>query len=164
MDQQRRLLVFGLVSFLTFYGWLFLGPKFFPEMFPKPPAEVAEIDGSDPEPVDGESTDNAGEDSSANDGEPDKDNTPALAAVEGSGSEDGEPTDEPAEPDAPKLPDHETRTVVLGSPGVDSGYVLQVELTSVGASVQSATLTDPRYPVAENPEKLNPRPQLRVVC
>jgi YidC/Oxa1 family membrane protein insertase len=46
---------------------------------------------------------------------------------------------------------------------VASGYVLQVELTSVGASVQSATLIDPRYPVAENPENLSPRPQLRVV-
>ena len=48
MDQQRRLLVFGLVSFLTFYGWLFLGPQFFPDMFPKPPEEVAEVDGVDP--------------------------------------------------------------------------------------------------------------------
>jgi YidC/Oxa1 family membrane protein insertase len=162
MDQQRRLLVFGLVSFLTFYGWLFLGPQFFPDMFPKPPEEVAEVDGVDPAPADGASSDD-GDEPSSDDGEPDKDGAPTVSAVEGSEPENGEATDEPAEPDTPKLPDHPTQTVVLGSSDVASGYVLQVELTSVGASVQSATLTDPRYPVAENPEELDPRPQLRVV-
>ena len=163
MDQQRRLLVFGLVSFLTFYGWLYLGPEFFPDMFPKPPVEVAQVDGVDPAPADGTAPGDGGEESSNDDSEPDQDGTPTVAAVEGSKPENGEPTDEPAEPDAPKLPDHPTQTVVLGSSDLASGYVLQVELTSVGAAVQSATLTDPRYPVAENPEKLDPRPQLRVV-
>ena len=163
MDQQRRLLAFGLVSFLTFYGWLFLGPKFFPEMFPKPPVEVAEVDGADPAPADGASSGDGGEESSNDDSEPDKDGTQIVVAVEGSKPENGEPTDEPAESDAPKLPDHPTQIVVLGSHVLASGYALEVELTSVGAAVQSATLTDPRYPVAENPEKLNPRPQLRVV-
>ena len=155
MDQQRRLLVFGLVSFLTFYGWLFIGPEFFPDMFPKPPEEVAEVDGVDPASVDGTS-----DEASNDNNEPDKDGAPTAAAVENSEPENGEPT---AEPEAPKLPDFPTQTVVLGSSDVATGYVLQVELTSVGASVQSATLTDPRYPVAENPEKLEPRPQLRVV-
>ena len=162
MDQQRRLLVFGLVSFLTFYGWLFIGPQFFPDMFPKPPEEVAEVDGVDPAPADGASSDD-GDESSNDDGEPGEDGTPTVVAAEGSEPENGEATAEPAESDTPKLPEHPTQTVVLGSSDVASGYVLQVELTSVGASVQSATLTDPRYPVAENPEKLDPRPQLRVV-
>jgi len=163
MDQQRRLLVFGLVSFLTFYGWLFIGPWAFPDLFPKDPPKVAEVDGVDPARGDGASSEDGGDESSSDDGEPDEDGTPTVVAVEGSEPENGEATDEPAEPDAPKLPDHPTQTVVLGSSDVASGYVLQVELTSVGASVQSATLTDPRYPVAENPEKLDPRPQLRVV-
>ena len=124
-------------------------------MFPKPPEEVAEVDGVDPASVDGTS------DEASNDNdEPDNDGAPTAAAVENSEPENGEPT---AEPEAPKLPDFPTQTVVLGSSDVATGYVLQVELTSVGASVQSATLTDPRYPVAENPEKLEPRPQLRVV-
>lgn len=124
-------------------------------MFPKPPEEVAEVDGVDPASVDGTS------DEASNDNdEPDNDGAPTAAAVENSEPENGEPT---AEPEAPKLPDFPTQTVVLGSSDVATGYVLQVELTSVGASVQSATLTAPRYPVAENPEKLEPRPQLRVV-
>ena len=160
MDQQRRLLVFGLVSFLTFYGWLFIGPKFFPDLFPKPQAEVAEVDGVDPAPADGESSGDAEDTSSNGDEESGGDSTPSVTASDP--KTDATP-DRPAELAAPKLPDFPTQTVVLGSSDVASGYVLQVELTSVGASVQSATLTDPRYPVAENPEKLTPRPQLRVV-
>ena len=71
MDQQRRLLVFGLVSFLTFYGWLYLGPEFFPDMFPKPPVEVAQVDGVDPAPADGTAPGDGGEESSNDDSEPD---------------------------------------------------------------------------------------------
>lgn len=160
MDQQRRLLVFGLVSFLTFYGWLFIGPKFFPDLFPKPQADVAEVDGVDPVPADDAASENGAETSSNNAEESGGKSTPAVAAA----GDSDLPTDAtPAEPETPKLPDFPSQTVVLGSPDVASGYVLQVQLTSVGASVQSATLTDSRYPVAENPEKLEPRPQLRVV-
>lgn len=163
MDQQRRLLVFGLVSFLTFYGWILLGPELFPDLFPKKPVDVAEVDGIDSAPADGESSGNAEETSSNGEGKSDGDNTPAVTASgDPAPQTDGTP-DKPAEPDSPKLPDFPTQTVVLGSSDVASGYVLQVELTSVGASVQSAMLTDPRYPVAENPENLTPRPQLRVV-
>ncbi len=163
MDQQRRLLVFGLVSFLTFYGWLFIGPKFFPELFPKPQADVAQVDGVDPAPADGEPSGNAAGTSSNEDQESDGGSTPAVTASDDTDPQTNESADKPAEPDAPKLPDFPTQTVVLGSSDVASGYVLQVDLTSVGASVQSATLTDPRFPVAENPEKIKPRPQLRVV-
>jgi YidC/Oxa1 family membrane protein insertase len=163
MDQQRRLLVFGLVSFLTFYGWLFIGPKFFPDLFPKPQADVAKVDGVDPVPADDAASENAEENSSNDAEESGAKSTPAVAAAGDSDSPTDAKPDKPAEPEAPKLPDFPTQTVVLGSPDVASGYVLQVQLTSVGASVQSATLTDSRYPVAENPEKLKPRPQLRVV-
>jgi YidC/Oxa1 family membrane protein insertase len=52
---------------------------------------------------------------------------------------------------------------MLGSMDPTTGYALQVQLTSVGASVQSATLTDPRYPVADKIDDDAPRPQLRVV-
>ncbi|MGZ0169186.1 MAG: YidC/Oxa1 family insertase periplasmic-domain containing protein [Planctomycetales bacterium] len=161
MDQQRRLLVFGLVSFLTFYGWMFLGPLAFPDLFPKDPPKVA--DAVAPAPADGTSSEDTGADSSPDGGEPDKDGTPGVAAVEGSEPKNGEPTGEPPEPESSKLREFDTKTVVLGSADVASGYVLQVELTSVGASVQSATLTDPRYPVADKIEGDGPRPQLRVV-
>ncbi|MDA0806568.1 MAG: YidC/Oxa1 family insertase periplasmic-domain containing protein [Planctomycetota bacterium] len=166
MDQQRRLLVFGLVSFLTFYGWLFIGPKFFPELFPDPQADVENVDGA--APVDGSaSSEENARNTSGDDGDSGSSDSKTAAASNNDASDgdasNGDAEAAPKEPEAPKLPDFPTQTVVLGSPDVATGYVLQVELTSVGASVQSATLTDPRYPVAENPEKLDPRPQLRVV-
>jgi YidC/Oxa1 family membrane protein insertase len=161
MDQQRRLLVFGLVSFLTFYGWLFIGPKFFPELFPDPQADVADVDGAAPADDPASAGENAEVASSDDDDSGSSDSKVAVASNADASNGDAEAA--PKEPEAPKLPDFPTQTVTLGSSDVETGYVLQVELTSVGASVQSATLTDPRYPVAENPEKIKPRPQLRVV-
>lgn len=163
MDQQRRLLVFGLVSFLTFYGWLFVGPKFFPELFPAPDADVAQVD--DGLASDGESTDQAsdGNDASGDEEASSGETTPEVSATEAS-PDPGRPDADSETADSPAtLPEFPTQTVVLGSPDVDSGYVLEVELTSVGAAVQSATLTDPRYPVAEKVRKGEKRPQLRVV-
>lgn len=164
MDQQRRLLVFGLVSFLTFYGWLFLGPELFPDLFPKKPADVAEVDGAAPSDDQAPSGD-SGEVTPRDDGDGsgNDDGNPSATASKDSASDKGDSGAEPKESEAPKLPDFPTQSVELGSTDVASGYALQVELTSVGASVQSATLTDPRYPVAENPENLTPRPQLRIV-
>ena len=162
MDQQRRLLVFGLVSFLTFYGWLFIGPKFFPDLFPDPQAKVAEVEGAAPAD-NGDQSGDDGEVSPKDDGNDSGGDASQATASKDSAPADGDSEDAPKEREAPKLPNFPTQTVTLGSPDVASGYVLQVELTSVGASVQSATLTDHRYPVAENPEKLDPRPQLRVV-
>lgn len=37
MDQQRRLLTFTVLSFLILFGWMSVGPKLFPGMFPQPP-------------------------------------------------------------------------------------------------------------------------------
>ena len=34
MDQQRRLLTFTVLSFLILFGWMSVGPKLFPGMFP----------------------------------------------------------------------------------------------------------------------------------
>ena len=39
MDQQRRLLTFTVLSFLILFGWMTVGPKWFPAFFP-PPAKV----------------------------------------------------------------------------------------------------------------------------
>ena len=156
MDQQRRLLVFGLVSFLTFYGWLFVGPKFFPDLFPPPIPDAAAVDGADPAPADGERADGSGDGSSERGIDNGSDSK--LSAADDAATEKGEPAEV-----VTRLPDFPTKTVMLGSADPASGYVLQVQLTSVGAAVQSATLTDSRYTVAENPGNVSPRPQLRVV-
>jgi YidC/Oxa1 family membrane protein insertase len=51
----------------------------------------------------------------------------------------------PAVAAAAKTPTFEHKSVVLGSSDPDTGYFLQVELTTVGASVASLELNDPRY-------------------
>lgn len=166
MDQQRRLIVFGLCSFLTFYGWLFLGPQFFPGLFPPPPPDVAEVEGAAPASADDqpEATDSGAADGAGTLGG-DNGGDPKVAEAEGNSTDDGDSDASPEEPalDAVRLPEFPTQTVQLGSPDPESGYVLQVQLTSVGAAVQSATLTDPRFPVADKVAKGTQRPQLRVV-
>lgn len=144
MEHQRRLLIFGVLTMATWFGWLAIGPKFFPNLFPKPPEQnvAGNPDQTDtPKPV-----------------SPD---TPELKAAEKVADQPvpGHGGDQPVL----ALPEFSTQTLTLGSMDPQSAYGLSVELTSVGAAIRSATLNDPRYPVAENPQKLKPVPQLRLL-
>lgn len=171
MDQQRRLLLFGLSAFLTLFVWVTVGPKLFPGMFPQPvPEDVAQLDGEDADPgsSDGElssgDADSSDSESSGTGESTEPETSDSDPGDETASSEtDGAPESEPTEPGAPKLPDFPTERTVLGSLDPSTGYALEVEVTSVGAAVQSATLNDRRYVIADNPQKLDPRPQLRVV-
>ena len=166
MDQQRRLLVFGLVSFLTFYGWIFfVGPKL--GMIPAPQQDVAAVDEEGRATDDGAAPGDSGESTPEGENASDSDNDPKVSAAENTDASNGDGdsaggTEKP-ETAVPQLPKFPTKSVMLGSMDPTTGYALQVQLTSVGASVQSATLTDPRYPVADKIEGDGPRPQLRVV-
>ena len=144
--EQRRLLIFSFVVMTLWLGWLNAGPVLFPDLFPVAPVEdVAQPDG-DKTPIAGE-----------------------LSALPGDKPVPGDDKPEkPAKPDVPAqperdLPTHPTKLVTLGSLKQESGYGLQVELSSVGAAIRSATLNDPRYIVADNPEEIQPLPQLQVV-
>ncbi len=132
---QKRNLTFGVMLLLLWIGWMTYGPVLFPGLFPvvPNPQQVAEKE---------DEKDAAGEQAAAN----------AEAT-----DPDGKKPDE-AKPF--KLPDHPVKTVSLGAMDQDNGYGLQVELTSVGASIAAATLNDPRYVVSDN---VIPRPQLKVV-
>jgi YidC/Oxa1 family membrane protein insertase len=166
MDQQRRLIVFGLVSFLTFYGWIFfVGPKL--GMIPAPQQDVAAVDEEGRATDDGAAPGDSGESTPEGENASDSDNDPKVSAAENTDASNGDGdsaggTEKP-ETAVPQLPKFPTKSVMLGSMDPTTGYALQVQLTSVGASVQSATLTDPRYPVADKIEGDGPRPQLRVV-
>lgn len=139
---QKRNLAFGVVLLLLWIGWLTYGPVLFPGLFPvvPNPQQVAEKEDV--------KADGPGELKAGN-GDVEK---PAAA-------NDAKP--KPAD-DAKtlKLPEHPVQTVVLGSLDQSTGYALQVDLTSVGASIASAALNDPRYVVTE---KGDPRPPLKVV-
>ena len=123
MDQQRRLLTFTVLSFLILFGWMSVGPKLFPGMFPppaKPPAKKL-----DPKPDDAVADDKAADENKADKG--DKSDTEVVAVVE------------------TKLPDHPTKSVVIGSDDPRTGFGLKVTLSTVGAGIVSAELNDPRY-------------------
>ena len=123
MDQQRRLLTFTVLSFLILFGWMSLGPIWFPGMFPPPakPVKKPERDLSDV--VVGEKA--------ATENEADKADKPDAVAVPGT--------------KLPKLPEHPTQTIAIGSDDPKTGFGLKVTLSSVGAGIVAAELNDPRY-------------------
>ena len=143
--EQRRLLTFSVLVVVTWLGWFSVGPVLFPGLFPPPkPKQQAEdvlAPGEQPE-------------------------GPAIAQAGNPGEAPVEPVpdqpEDPAEPES-RLPNHPRQTVTLGSLDPATGYTLAIELTSTGAAVVSATLNDPRYPVAKNPDKLDPPPQLQLL-
>ena len=135
MDQQRRLLTFTVLSFLILFGWMSVGPKLFPGMFPPPVKQVEKK--AVPKEEDAEKAEVAQKD------------------------QDGEQPDAPLE-DA-KLPEHPTRIVVLGSEDSKTGFGLKVSLSSVGAGIVSAELNDPRYKALKARKHGAPVPQLSLL-
>jgi len=122
MDQQRRLLTFTVLSFLILFGWMSVGPKLFPGMFPQPPKPpVKKVDPKIDAITDGKGAD------------------------EKKGDKDGKPDAEVVAVVDAKLPDHPARAVVIGSDDPKTGFGLKVTLSSVGAGIVSAELNDPRY-------------------
>lgn len=115
MDQQRRLLIFTVFSFLILFGWMNIGPKWFPGLFPAPKPVVKP--GAKPEDMLAEPEKNA---------EPDKVATPDAVVDT-------------------KVLEHPTKTIVIGSDDPKSGYGLKVTLSSVGAGIVAAELNDTRY-------------------
>lgn len=124
MDQQRRLLTFTVLSFLILFGWMSVGPKLFPGLFPVPAKPVKKVD---PKPDDAVADDKekSADENKANKG--DKPDAEVVAVAE------------------TKLPDHEKKDVVIGSDDPKTGFGLKVTLSSVGAGIVSAELNDPRY-------------------
>ncbi len=144
--EQRRLLTFSVLVVVTWLGWFSVGPVLFPGLFPPPkPKQQAEDAPAPGEQPDGPVIAQAGNPDELDPGEP-------------APSQPGDP----AEPEV-HLPEHPQTSVVLGSLNPDTGYTLAIELTSTGAAIVSATLNDPRYPVAKNPDKLDPPPQLQLL-
>ncbi|HLQ46360.1 MAG TPA: hypothetical protein VK137_16570, partial [Planctomycetaceae bacterium] len=135
MDQQRRLLTFTVLSFLILFGWMSVGPKLFPGLFPLPVKQVEKK--AAPKEDDAEKAEVAQKD------------------------QDGKQPDAPLE-DA-KLPEHPTRTVVLGSEDPKTGFGLKVSLSSVGAGIVLAELNDPRYKALKAPKHGAPVPQLSLL-
>jgi YidC/Oxa1 family membrane protein insertase len=158
--EQRRFILFVVLSSLVLFGWMFLGPKLFPNWFPKPPQPQ-----NPPAAAQGEE---APQEGVAENGEAAADGTESPAEVasveEGESAAESAPADEAAEPaaGAPRveLPQYqEKKEIVLGSLDPDSDYFIQVVATSRGAAIDTITLNG--YP-AETPRGVPPE-QLKIV-
>lgn len=145
--EQRRFILFVVLSTLLMVGWFKLGPIWFPKAFPQaakgqPPAAADAAKQPDvpaaAQPADTQPADGA---------QPTADQPPTVANA------DAQPADLPLLAEFPN-----TGEVVLGSLQVDSGYFLEVRLNPQGAAIASATLNDPRFITDDGK-----RQQLKVV-
>ncbi len=118
MDQNKRLILFFLISGLVWFGWFgYVQPRFFPR-----PQQNLVLDDE------GEAADVAADEIASGD-------RPAVEAD----AADEEPAAEL------ELPENEPRTVVLGSNDPASGYFQSVQIDSRGAAVDWIALNDDRY-------------------
>jgi len=120
--ENRRLFTFLMTSLLFMILWSqFIGPKFFPQEKKKPKAAEAQAvnPAADPQKV-----------------------------VQAEAADPNTPVD-PNAPVTPaaeiKIPDYQSEALTLGSVDPASGYALAVDLTSVGAAIESVRLTSPQF-------------------
>ncbi len=145
--ENRRLFIF-LLSTMTFL-WLwtnFVAPP------TEPPADEAAVAADAQNPV----TEGASEDvPSAADATavaaPDMQSPAAPAGEQAAGQPAA--TAASAESQTLQFPDYQESAPVLGSLEADSGYGLQVQLTSIGGSVQDVWLTSPQFRDLQNPNQ-----------
>lgn len=119
---NRRFLSFLIYFFaFTYIYYSFIAPK----LFPPPPPEVVKaplgLDGDIDAEVDTDAADPDGSDANAEKGGSE------VAVVD----------------DAPAV--HPNTDVTIGSLDPDSGYFVAVNLTSIGAAIDSVQLTDPKF-------------------
>ncbi|MDG2390207.1 MAG: membrane protein insertase YidC [Planctomycetaceae bacterium] len=156
--EQRRLLLFFVSSMAILVVWTnFLAPILMP-LPQKPPAEQEEAQQPKDEIATEESTDDSAEEpvvAKAGDTDPKtteavEENVPAKPDSENAPSKQPIVKETPEAEKPEKLvadwPDKvEHRNITLGSDKPETGYFMQVELTSQGAGILSLKLSDPRY-------------------
>lgn len=127
MNEQRRLVLFFTLSMALVFASMTLFPPPKPNQQKPGDGPLAEAvikipaEGSgDAEPLDAMTSDHPAEE------------TPPAASEE--------------KPAKPEWPVHPEREVLLGSADPDSGFFLNVKLSSRGAAVESIDFNDPRYP------------------
>ena len=150
--EQRRFILFLILSLAILLGWLHLGPILFPNLFPKPAKPDAKQDDGKGGPKD----------------EPGEDGKPQPATKRNLSDQANEnsPADDTTNTGTAKKTDEEEqlsqvatvgksakyphKIVTLGSLDPNSGYFLQFILTTRGAAVLQAMLNDTRYRELKN--------------
>ncbi|MCA8997786.1 MAG: membrane protein insertase YidC [Planctomycetaceae bacterium] len=135
MDQRRQL-AFIVVSTVFFLIWMQVAPLLFPQFFPKPKAAkqpADEVAGLDDE---------------------DQDNGKAASVEKNANDrkDDGEPNADPVPP--AELQKFAHKEITIGKGGFDAGYLLEVQLTSEGAAIDWAKLTDPQFKTLDRTDQI----------
>lgn len=146
MEQQRRMILFFVLSFSAMYLWMNVGIKYFhPDFGEKPPAQQVEVE-------DGEDTLLSQGDKASATPDAEKNSDSKKSEHTADADDKGKPDAVPANVDELdlKLPKYPRRKVTLGGVGPDSKYFIDVELSSRGAVLTALRLGDKRYPALDN--------------
>ncbi|RMG36905.1 MAG: membrane protein insertase YidC [Planctomycetota bacterium] len=159
MEPEKRI-TFVVLWVVLFVGWMAVGPRLFPNLFPQPPKPGRQAAQQAPAGENGD-----GKVPNADAGEGPEAATEVARVEPPRQPEQGRASEEDAAPPTESLtvPRHPRRSVILGSPDPDSGYFLHVRLSTRGAAVEWVELNDPRYEVLEPPEDADPVPQVKIV-
>lgn len=167
--EQRRFLLFVTLSLAVLMGWsYFVVPVLFPKPA-KPPAGQAAAD-DDQNPDENEAAPANPDKDQAGDADvvaanPEAENPELDKPAAGEPEQDA--PDKPADDDpdqvkqAQELPEHKHREIRLGSAEYDSGYRLDVTLTTMGAAIEGVSLNDltkHRYVKLDSPPPPNQVP------
>ncbi len=121
---QRRQLLPAIVAVSLFFIWLQIAPLLFPQFFKAPVPPGAQ-----------QAALNAQAQAQA-------DEQAANAPPVDNANDDSKPAEFPP------------RTIVLGEPGFENGYLLKVDIVTKGAAIDAVWLTDPRYTTLDRKEQL----------
>lgn len=160
MKQQHRLILFMILSMGLFIAWINIGPKFFPNLFPKLPPPKQQAD--DKPKKQNKKTVKRTKLVATQPPPPPlpEDLAPAGVKVGNGAKQPDNKQPKPKQPDAgPGKPiRYPPRKVLLGSLEPESGYFIQAEINSRGAAVDFVKLNDERYRALDNPNE-----QLQIV-
>ncbi|GAB4160301.1 MAG: hypothetical protein Tsb009_37640 [Planctomycetaceae bacterium] len=144
--ENQRFILFIALSFAVFIAWINFGPKIFPGLFPKPVQKKNEDDEA--------KTAKSQSAQKTNVAKKTADSKTGKTGDAKTGKTKTIPELKKAKPKPPKpqLALHPPKVIKLGSLDPKSGYFIEAELTTRGASVVTVRLNDKRYGKIADPD------------
>lgn len=147
MKQNQRFILFLVLSTGIFFGWMFIGPRLFPNLFPQPAKKNVAAD-KDAKKKAPKKADAKGRKHANAYAGPVRARKPRHSREKPAVKQPPKVAEKkkpaPKKPQ-PRLVVHPRRNIKLGSLDPESGYFLQVSLVSEGAAVDFIELNDKRY-------------------
>jgi YidC/Oxa1 family membrane protein insertase len=159
MKQNERFILFLILSAGMFVGWIFVGPRLFPGLFPQPRKQVVadKDDQKDAKKPGKKPAAKNKVDANAFAGPveaPKPGDSKKKPAVKQPPKVVAKNKPAPKKPPQPRLAVHPRRNIKLGSLDPRTGYFLQVSIVSQGAAVEFIELNDKRYQTLDRQSQL----------